>query len=142
MTMTEHADVLDSTAEDVLVSMWETAEVLPAPPVDPGTPAVWATVPLDGTLPLLVGVSCGLDVVDRVARHLFGADVGPEDRRDAIGELANLVAGRVKTELCPGGSTGLPVAGSGPAGDGPDGPGTDYALDGAWLRLTLQLREG
>jgi hypothetical protein len=146
MTMTEHADVLDTTAEDVVLSMWEATDLSEGPPADPTAPAVWATVPLEGTLPLLVAVACSVDLADRVAGHLFGGGdpsavtLTDADRLDAVGELANLVAGRVKTELCPGGTTGLPTPDSGPSAAGPDGPGTDYQVDGAWMRLSLEVR--
>jgi CheY-specific phosphatase CheX len=144
MTLREHADVLDSTVEDVVLSMWTDADVQAA---DPSLAAgrtgdeFWATVPLDGTLPLLVGVTCDRELADRVAVHLFGEHtVTDADRLDALGELANLVAGRVKVELCPGGSTGLPTTGMGGGTGAPDGPGSDYLVDGALLRLDLRVR--
>lgn len=82
-----------------------------APPVDRG-PAVHATVEVTGAWSGRVSLALSAEAAALATRTMLGApEVAAADVADAVGELANMVGGNVKS-LVPAPSTlGLPVVG-------------------------------
>ena len=85
---------LDAVLGDVL-SIYQ----LEAPVGVDGPEAIVSRVVLQGESPLSLTVSVPNHVAGALALSFFGGDVGPEDARDAVSELSNVLGGAVKTLL-------------------------------------------
>ncbi len=99
---------LEAEIRQIGMLVWET--VLGTPLV--GTPAgasmpgggVAAAVEFSGAWEGVLTLECGVDCARRVAATMFGRDaagIGPAEIRDAMGELASMMGGKVKA-LLPG----------------------------------------
>ncbi|WP_127126420.1 chemotaxis protein CheX [Georgenia sp. SYP-B2076] len=71
-----------------------------------------AWVDIAGTYPVRVLLSAEAATADQIARALVGAEPGEEldgaEVVDAVGEVANMLAGNLKARMSAGGSLGLP----------------------------------
>jgi chemotaxis protein CheX len=88
-----------------------TSPLLPALPTAP-SPDVCASVSVTGAWRGHVVVSSSMTAARNVAAALLGVDlddVTPEDVRDAIGELANIIGGNVKSLMPEPAALSLPV---------------------------------
>jgi chemotaxis protein CheX len=105
----------DDVAETVL-SVWETLFDFPLNRLggDPSAPpdrGVTALVQLEGAWQGAVMLQCSTTLAEELTALMFNTDATPidEDVRDALGELANMVAGNIKTVLTQPSNLGLPV---------------------------------
>ena len=104
----------DADIDATVTSIWSAMIDLPLEAVDPAadqpTAAITAVVVLDGDFEGAVKVSCGVQLADRIASMMFAADAPtPDDVRDALGEMANMIAGNLKTVLSGPSHMGLPI---------------------------------
>lgn len=104
--------------QQVIAAVWQsTIDMEPVPGDWPsGVDVVSATINLYGEHEGVIQVSMGQEMAWHAARTMFDLDdsgIGPDELRDAVGELANQVGGQLKS-LIPGHTRlGLPVV---PAG--------------------------
>lgn len=117
--MGTYDDDVDSTVR----SIWTAMLALPLDRVEPAADeadlTMTAVVVLDGEVAGAVRVGCGSALAHRIAAAMFAADDPcPEDVRDALGEVANMIAGNLKTALPAPTHMGLPIV----------AVGTDYEL--------------
>jgi chemotaxis protein CheX len=135
---------LRGIADQVWASYLDPEGVNPLLPVPPTTPSrdVSASVSVTGAWRGHVVVSCSAAASRSVAAALMGvdlADVTPEDVTDAVGELANIIGGNVKSLMPEPSALSLPVV----LIDGNSGwPSVIEVcrLDGMWLDEPLSVR--
>lgn len=114
----------DVDIEQTVRAIWATMLELPLEPVDPQScpsdPNITAVVVLDGDFEGAVQVACGPGIALRITQAMFANDEPPstEDISDALGEVANMIAGNLKSALPGHTSVGLPIVAF----------GTDYEL--------------
>jgi len=105
--------------EDILTVMQTLSASLFESPIAPAqdlamTPqAPGSRVPVQGSFHGSVSVSCSPRLARRLAARMFGVDeasVCDADMEDAVFELANVVAGNIKTLMPPPVEIGLPQA--------------------------------
>lgn len=96
---------MDDDIREIAASIWETLFSVPLQPaadhvqVD-AAQVVTGCVQIDGAWNGAVMLQCGAELATRLAAELFRADApGPDDVRDTIGELTNMMAGNVKALL-------------------------------------------
>lgn len=104
----------DADIDATVTSIWATMLDLPLEQADslvqPPTETVTAVVVLDGVFEGAVKISCGGALARRIAEVMFAVgSPSPEDIRDALGEMANMVAGNLKTALPGPSRMGLPI---------------------------------
>jgi chemotaxis protein CheX len=88
-----------------------TSPLLPAPPATPSRD-VCASVSVTGAWRGHIVVSCSMNAARNVAGSLLGIDlddVTSEDVTDALGELANIIGGNVKSLMPDPSALSLPV---------------------------------
>jgi chemotaxis protein CheX len=98
-----------TTAEDDITditnSIWEAMFALPLDRVDPEPaipgPVVTGCVTIEGAWDGAVMLTCERELAGSLTGRLFGAEseVTPDDVRDAIGEVTNMLAGNIKALL-------------------------------------------
>ena len=89
--------VVEAMLGDIFTALLGGADVYPAP-VDESALALTASVSMTGEWPGHVAVACSEAFASRFASRLFLTDtVSEADVVDAIGELANVVGGNVKS---------------------------------------------
>lgn len=110
--MPELDDELDQTVQII----WSTMFDLPITRLDPAEtglqpPLVTGFVILEGEFDGAVMLRCPQQLASLLTAAMFGSggDPGQSDIRDAIGELANMVAGNIKSVLPHPSRIGLPV---------------------------------
>ncbi|MEO5922298.1 MAG: chemotaxis protein CheX [Bryobacteraceae bacterium] len=100
--VTAHQLELDQIVEAVLDVMFS-ASSAPSGVEQPGTNSYTATVGFVGEWRGAVLVQCGIPTAEELARRLFKLDtISHEDVADAMGELANMIGGNLKSVLPPG----------------------------------------
>jgi chemotaxis protein CheX len=104
------------TTEDmnhIVGEVWDAVFGLAISPTTPllfDGPVITATVRLHGEHDASLVVRCGNDLAEQMASRIFNLEPGalePDDLRDTVGEVANIVAGNVKSML--GGECSLSV---------------------------------
>lgn len=117
-------DLVEITA-DVWSAFLLAEDDVPLLPTAPGAPAedaVHATVEVSGSWAGRVDLVLDGPSADRATRALLrldaGSPVAPDDVFDAVGELANMVGGNVKSLAPEPSRLGLPAVGRGPLPDG------------------------
>lgn len=97
--------VVDNDLDQIARTIWGTLFEIPleagqAASLDPH-PTVTSVVHIDGAWQGAVVLRCPMALAATLTAAMFQADVEPEadDIRDALGELANMVAGNVKALL-------------------------------------------
>lgn len=114
----------DEDIDATVRSVWSAMLALPLEPVQPFVSDIeltmTAVVVLDGDFGGAVKVGCGSGLASRIAAAMFAAvtEPTPDDVRDALGEVANMIAGNLKTALPGQTHMGLPIV----------AVGTDYEL--------------
>lgn len=107
--------VLTSELDQTVAMTWEAMFIRPLVPAGAETPdgfeGVTAIISLDGEFQGAVVVHCATTLAVRLTADLFDTGSAPEvaDVQDAIGELANMIAGNIKSILPHPCSLGLPV---------------------------------
>ncbi len=104
----------DADIDATLTSIWDAMLDLPLERVEavpqPAAATVTAVVVLEGDFEGAVKVSCSGALAQRIAAVMFGGDApSPDDIRDALGEMANMIAGNLKTALPGHARMGLPI---------------------------------
>jgi chemotaxis protein CheX len=107
-------DDLFAIAEQVWASYLDVEGTSPLLRVPPATPSrdVSASVSVTGAWRGHVVVSCSMTAARNVAAALLGIDLDdatPEDVTDALGELANIIGGNVKSLMPEPSALSLPV---------------------------------
>jgi chemotaxis protein CheX len=143
--MPDLADGIAAVVESVFAELLDLPAARPtASPSGASGPVLRASVRISGAWQGVVVVDCPEELARRTAAAMWGGQ--PQDQTqiaDAIGELANMIAGNVKV-LLPGPSRlSLPAVADAPAAtSAPPGgviAGTTVACDGQ--PLTVWLRE-
>ena len=97
-----HQLELDQIVSDVLDVMFSSNSV-PSNVEGPATDSYTATVGFVGEWRGAVLVRCGRPTAEELAKRLFKQkEVSPDDVADAMGELANMIGGNLKSCLPPG----------------------------------------
>lgn len=102
---------IDAVVDSVFLSMLEIAVRVSAAAHEPPTDALSASVQFHDGWRGELALELGSDAADRVTRLLLGSDAaGPtaEEIQDAVGEIANIIAGNIKVHLPAGAGMGLP----------------------------------
>ena len=100
---------------EIAQSIWETMFALPLEAGSGGTlgtdPAMTGAVQIDGAWEGAVMLQCPRVLADRLTTVLFQGDgtPTPDDVRDAMGELTNMLAGNVKALLAEPSRISLPT---------------------------------
>lgn len=108
--MNLQADIIE-----IAQSIWETMFALPLEAGSGGTlgtdPAMTGAVQIDGAWEGAVMLQCPRVLADRLTSVLFQGDGSPtpDDVRDAMGELTNMLAGNVKALLAEPSRISLPT---------------------------------
>ncbi len=108
--MTLHADIIE-----IAQTIWETVFGLPLEAGSGGTigtdPAMTGSVQIDGAWEGAVMLQCPQVLADRLTKVLFEGEgsPAPDDVRDAMGELTNMLAGNVKALLAEPSRISLPT---------------------------------
>jgi CheY-specific phosphatase CheX len=108
--LTLQADIIE-----IAQSIWETMFALPLEAGSGGTlgtdPAMTGAVQIDGAWEGAVMLQCPRVLADRLTSVLFQGDgtPTPDDVRDAMGELTNMLAGNVKALLAEPSRISLPT---------------------------------
>jgi CheY-specific phosphatase CheX len=109
---------LDDELDQTTTLVWSTMVGLPLRRVNgPSTPGpgtnghVTGLVNLEGAYEGALMVNCSMTLAARLASVMFATDTEADasDIRDAVGELANMVAGNIKAVLPHPSQIGLPV---------------------------------
>jgi chemotaxis protein CheX len=105
---------LFAIAEQIWASYLDAEGTNPLSPAPPTAPSrdVCASVSVTGAWRGHIVVSCSMPAARNVAGALLGADVDdvtPEDVTDALGELANIIGGNVKSVMPEPSALSLPV---------------------------------
>lgn len=133
----------------IMDSIWQSligdglAAAGPEPAADDGRPRLIGRVEITGEWEGAVTVDCDAELADRLAAAMFGMEPGgleAEEVRDALGELANMAGGNIKSLLPEPSNLSLPTV-----VDGQDGPlqpaqvlrSAAFVVDGR--RITLSL---
>lgn len=112
--------VTDTDVEGVTHAIWQALFGLPLTcgrsQSLPSEPAVTGLVHIDGAWTGALVVKCPLDLAQQLTAIMFGAgetsvagDPSEDDVRDAIGEVANMLAGNVKALIVEPCSISLPA---------------------------------
>jgi len=97
-----HQHELNHIVNDVLDVMFA-VKAGPIGEEQPGTEGYTASVRFLGNWTGAVLVHCEVSTAQRLTQRLLGAEtVSPEDVTDAMGELANMIGGNIKSVLSPG----------------------------------------
>lgn len=81
---------------------WDVRVVEGPPAGEPGGESVTASIQISGSFDGAVHVTCPREVAIQVAGRMFGrpfSTLMDDEVRDALGELANMVAGNLKSRL-------------------------------------------
>ncbi|MGG5257732.1 chemotaxis protein CheX [Phycicoccus avicenniae] len=147
------AEYLDS----IVTSVWESLfgePVVVTPTADEADDAVRASVDIHGSWSGSVVVSCAPAVASGLARELLAlpddADPDTAEVHDALGEIANIVAGNVKSLLPDHAELGLPEVRQGRAAGAPAERGeradalvaATYHATAGRLRVDVTTQEG
>jgi chemotaxis protein CheX len=116
--MSSHAEVTDfePVVHDIVVNVFQTMMAMDVQTVDtpfpPSGELITAAISLAGSWKGAVLVECGLQEAFLFTSRMIGIDVPTslnDDVRDALGELANMVGGNLKSVLPSGVSLSLPT---------------------------------
>jgi CheY-specific phosphatase CheX len=142
LQVTAHQLELDQIVNDVLNVMFS-ASSAPSTAEQPGNNSYTATVGFVGDWRGAVLVRCGIPTAERLARRLFKlASISDDDVADAMGELANMIGGNLKSVLPSGVLLSVPNVALG--GDlavricgGNDSKSTIYTCEAGTFEVTL-----
>lgn len=138
----------DDDIDETVRAIWDTMLELPLerdnPQSCPLAPFITAVVVLDGSFDGAIEVGCGPTMARRITQAMFANEQQPttEDIGDALGEVANMIAGNLKSALPGHNSIGLPIVAFGSDYE-LSIPGASqvglvcYRSDGECLRVTL-----
>jgi hypothetical protein len=137
------AAIVQSIADDVWTSLVGDGEVLVPLPVPAPDVTVSAWVEISGPWRGAVVVTCDEPTAEALTECLLRARppavIEPEDVADALGELANVLGGNVKSLLPGPSSLGLPQTGPNPPATRPDDLcRVDAQWRGQALTITVQ----
>lgn len=95
---------MDDDIREIATSIWETLFSVPLQAADSrvqvDAQVVTGCVQIEGAWNGAVMLQCGSDLAGRLAGELFRSEApSPDDVRDTIGELTNMLAGNVKALL-------------------------------------------
>lgn len=138
---------MDDDIREIAVSIWETLFSLPLETevemASPDDPVVTGCISIDGAWNGAVTLQCGERLADVLAGQLFRSpSPSPDEVRDAIGEITNMLAGNIKALVAEpsrislptvvfGGDYALTVRGTKPVSAVP------FRCDGSALVVTL-----
>ncbi|QKE83500.1 chemotaxis protein CheX [Arthrobacter sp. NEB 688] len=144
--MTDASPIEAEYLDSIVSTVWESlfGEPTVATPATPAPPdSVRARVDIHGTWSGSVVVSCTRDVASDLTRDLLALPAGlPPDAdevRDALGEIANIVAGNVKSLLPDHATLGLPEVHQDGSAEpsGPDTVAATYLATAGNLRVAV-----
>ena len=107
--------VYDVDIEQTVRAIWDAMLDLPLERIDPQScpcdPSITAVVVLDGDFDGAIQIGCGRAMALRITQAMFANDEQPstEDISDALGEVANMIAGNLKSAFPGHTSVGLPI---------------------------------
>ena len=110
---------LNTGIEQIVASVWATVLALPVQradvDLDPSVSLVTCVVQVEGSWEGAIVLRVPQPLAVRIASAMFGGDATPgqADVHDALGEIANMVAGNVKSLLPPPCRITLPVVATG-----------------------------
>jgi chemotaxis protein CheX len=123
------------TADDlsrIVTDVWRDVLGQVAEPVDAkAEPTYNGCIQITGAFRGVVVIGAPVGAVDAAAMSMFAleaAAVGTDERRDALGELTNMVGGHVKSIVAGPSQLALPAV----------LPGTDHGLDATRLQLLAE----
>ncbi|MBM6401761.1 chemotaxis protein CheX [Phycicoccus sonneratiae] len=148
--MTTASPIESAYVDSIVSTVWESLFGEPAVATAPEpvpAQAIRARVGIHGGWTGSVVVSCGPDVASDLTRELLALPAdsvpGPDEVHDALGEIANIVAGNVKSLLPAHAELGLPEVADGSGQHHLDGAvAATYLATLGPLRVDVTAREG